>query len=321
MSQHLKSLSRPSSRSKIPRPLKRFFSPCIHCGCIDHLSNECLYYPICELCGSYDHDTNGHNRIISLEREINPRNPQHAFKRCEACGSLTHTTTDHYDIEWFRRSEALQAKKAEALKLNMAESSSALRSKTPTKSQIYNAKYIVQTSEIKRGMNYDKTYARVERLKAIRIFSAFATYMNFIVYQMDVKSAFLNGKLKEEVYVKQPSGFESSEFPNHVCKSDKALYGLKQAPRAWYETLSTFLTKHKFVRGFDLKGCSESDYAGCNMDMKSTSGDIELHFIPTQYQLADIFTKPLDELTFKRLIVELVHRRLYIALNVRSMLK
>ncbi|GKC17597.1 retrovirus-related pol polyprotein from transposon TNT 1-94 [Tanacetum coccineum] len=82
-----------------------------------------------------------------------------------------------------------------------------------------------------------------------KIFLAFTLYMNFIVYQMDVKSAFLTGKLKEEVYVKQPSGFESSEFPNHVCKLDKALYGLKQAPRAWYKTLSTYLTEHKFVRG------------------------------------------------------------------------
>ncbi|GKC59754.1 hypothetical protein Tco_1087352, partial [Tanacetum coccineum] len=133
MSQHLKSLGRSSSRSKIPRPSKRFFPPCTHCGCIDHLSNECLYYPICGLCGSYDHDTNGHNRIISLEREINPRNPQHAFKRCEVCGSSTHTTTDHYDIEWFKRGEALQAKKAEALKSTRAESSNANRSKTPTK--------------------------------------------------------------------------------------------------------------------------------------------------------------------------------------------
>ncbi|GJT41098.1 retrovirus-related pol polyprotein from transposon TNT 1-94 [Tanacetum coccineum] len=71
--------------------------------------------------------------IISLEREINPRNPQHAFKRCEACGSSNHTTTDHYDIEWFKRGEALQAKKAEALKSTRAESSNANRSKTPTK--------------------------------------------------------------------------------------------------------------------------------------------------------------------------------------------
>ncbi|GKB05839.1 retrovirus-related pol polyprotein from transposon TNT 1-94 [Tanacetum coccineum] len=123
MSRHLKGLGRSSSRSHIPRPSKRFFPPCIQCGCIDHLSNECLYYPVCRVCGSYDHDTNGHNRIISLEREINPRNPQHVFKRCEACGSSNHTITDHYDIEWFKRGEALQAKKAEALKSTRAESS------------------------------------------------------------------------------------------------------------------------------------------------------------------------------------------------------
>ncbi|GJV48908.1 retrovirus-related pol polyprotein from transposon TNT 1-94 [Tanacetum coccineum] len=95
----------------------------------------------------------------------------------------------------------------------------------------------------------NKKDEHVARMKAIRIFIAFATYMNFKVYQMDVKSAFLNGKLKEEVYVKQPPGFESSEFPDYVCKLDKALYGLKQAPKAWYETLSTFLIQNKFTRG------------------------------------------------------------------------
>ncbi|GJS29291.1 retrovirus-related pol polyprotein from transposon TNT 1-94 [Tanacetum coccineum] len=305
----------------------------------------------------------------------------------------------------------------------------------------YGKTIIAQGYNQQEGIDYDETFAPVARLEAIKIFLAFPTYMNFIVYQMDVKSAFLNGKLKEEVYVKQPPGFESNEFPNHVCKLDKALYGVKQASRAWYETLLAFLTEHKFVRGkidntlyqenpkesylivvkrifrylkgtlslglwypkcssFDIKGYSDSDYAGCNMDRKSTSGacqllggklvcwsakkqqsiamssakaeyvavvgccanilwiksqltdcdiiyekvpifydntstiaisnnlvlhsrtkhidiryhfirdhilkgDIELHFIPTQYQLADIFTKPLDEPTFKRLIVEL----------------
>ncbi|GJS33011.1 retrovirus-related pol polyprotein from transposon TNT 1-94 [Tanacetum coccineum] len=165
--------------------------------------------------------------------------------------------------------------------------------------------------------------------ESIRIFLAFATYMNFIVYQIDVKSAFLNGKLKEEVYVKQPPGFESSEFPNHVCKLDKSLYGLKQALRAWYlkgtPSLGMWCPK---CSGFNLKGYSDFDYAGCNMDRKSTSGACQLlggklvcwsakkqqsvamgpelsNFIPTQYQLADIFTKPLDEPTFKRLIVKL----------------
>ncbi|GJW33332.1 retrovirus-related pol polyprotein from transposon TNT 1-94 [Tanacetum coccineum] len=99
------------------------------------------------------------------------------------------------------------------------------------------------------GIDYDEIFAPVAMMEAIRIFIAFATYMNFTVFQMDVKSVFLNGKPKEEVYVKQPPSFESSEFPDHVCKLDKALYGLKQAPRAWYETLSTFLIQNTFARG------------------------------------------------------------------------
>jgi len=73
--------------------------------------------------------------------------------------------------------------------------------------------------------------------------------MEIKLYQMDVKSVFLNGYLKEEVYVKQPPGFESHDFPNHVFKLDKALYVLKQAPRAWYERLSSFLIENDFQRG------------------------------------------------------------------------
>nr|GEY09327.1 retrovirus-related Pol polyprotein from transposon TNT 1-94 [Tanacetum cinerariifolium] len=97
------------------------------------------------------------------------------------------------------------------------------------------ARLIAQGYNQQEGIDYDKTFTPVVRLEVIRNFLAFATYMNFIVYQMDVKSAFLNGKLKEQVYVKQPLGFESNEFPNHVCKLNKALYGLKQAPRACIE--------------------------------------------------------------------------------------
>ncbi|GJT34338.1 retrovirus-related pol polyprotein from transposon TNT 1-94 [Tanacetum coccineum] len=115
ISQHLKSLGRASSRSKIQRPSKFFFPPCTHCGYIDHLSNEFLNYAIYGLCGSYDHDKNGHNRIIPLEREINQRNPQYPFKRCEVFGSSTHTTTDHYDIEWFKRESCFFAKASENL--------------------------------------------------------------------------------------------------------------------------------------------------------------------------------------------------------------
>ncbi|GJY32839.1 retrovirus-related pol polyprotein from transposon TNT 1-94 [Tanacetum coccineum] len=282
------------------------------------------------------------------------------------------------------------------------------------------ARLVAQGYNQQEGIDYDETFASVARLEAIKIFLVFAIYMNFIVYQMGVKSAFLNGKLKEEVYVKQPSGFESNEFPNHVCKLDKALYGLKQAPRGWYETLSTFLTEHKFIRGkidntlfvyktqtdvilvkiyvddiifrstntnlckqfaklmtqiyemsmmgvityflgfqikqyekgisinqekyvkdllkkYDINGSSvktsmvppnnlRPDLSGKAINETRyqanpkeshliivkrvfrdhiPKGYIELHFIPTQYQLVDIFTKPLDEPTFKRLIVEL----------------
>nr|GEU98968.1 retrovirus-related Pol polyprotein from transposon TNT 1-94 [Tanacetum cinerariifolium] len=91
------------------------------------------------------------------------------------------------------------------------------------------------------GIDYDEIFALVARLEAIRIILAYVAYMGFMVYQMDVKSAFLNGKFLEEVYVHQPPGFESSQFPNHMCKLDKALYGLKQAPRACYETFSKFI--------------------------------------------------------------------------------
>ncbi|GJW67428.1 retrovirus-related pol polyprotein from transposon TNT 1-94 [Tanacetum coccineum] len=111
------------------------------------------------------------------------------------------------------------------------------------------ARLIAQGYNQQVGIDYEETFVPVARLEAIRIFLAYAAYMGFVVYRMDVKSAFVNEKISEEVYVQQPPGFESSEFPNHVCKLDKSLYGLKQAPRAWYETLSKFLIQHKFVRG------------------------------------------------------------------------
>jgi hypothetical protein len=86
-------------------------------------------------------------------------------------------------------------------------------------------------------LDFDETYAPIARLESIRILLAYATYHGFKLFQMDVKSAFLNGPIKEEVYVEQPPGFEDSEYPTHVYKLSKALYGLKQAPRAWYECL------------------------------------------------------------------------------------
>ena len=108
---------------------------------------------------------------------------------------------------------------------------------------------MVQGYNQEEGIDYEETFAPVARIEAIRILIAFAAHMEIKLYQMDVKSAFLNGYLKEEVYVMQPPGFESKEFSNHVFKLDKELYGLKQAPRAWYERLSNFLLENGFRRG------------------------------------------------------------------------
>ncbi|GKG43623.1 copia protein, partial [Tanacetum coccineum] len=83
------------------------------------------------------------------------------------------------------------------------------------------------------GIDYDEVFAHLPRIEAIRIFLAFSSYMGFIVYQMDVKSAFLYDKIDEEVYVSQPPGFVDPKYPKKVYKVMKALYGLHQAPRAW----------------------------------------------------------------------------------------
>ncbi|KAK1629283.1 hypothetical protein QYE76_003598 [Lolium multiflorum] len=98
------------------------------------------------------------------------------------------------------------------------------------------------------GIDFEETYAPVARLESICILLAYASHHNFKLQQMDVRSAFLNGPLHEEVYVKQPPGFEDPCFPNHVYELDKALYGLKQAPRAWYKHLKELLID----RGFDV---------------------------------------------------------------------
>ncbi|GJX76007.1 retrovirus-related pol polyprotein from transposon TNT 1-94 [Tanacetum coccineum] len=233
------------------------------------------------------------------------------------------------------------------------------------------------------GIDYDETFAPVARIEAIRLFLAYAAHKDFTVFQMDVKTAFLNGILKEEVYVGQPPGFVSKQYPDHVYALDKALYGLKQAPRAWYDVLSKFLIDSGFQKGsidttlfIKKKGdklvcwsskkqncvsisTAESEYvavSGCcaqvlwmrtqltdygffydkvpiYCDSKSAiaiscnpvqhtrtkhidvryhfikdhveKGTIELYFVGTEFQLADLFTKSLPEARFKFLVEKL----------------
>ncbi|GJV20230.1 putative ribonuclease H-like domain-containing protein [Tanacetum coccineum] len=111
------------------------------------------------------------------------------------------------------------------------------------------ARLVAQGYRQEEGIDYDEVFAPVARIGAIRIFLAFSSYMGFIVYQMDVKSAFLYGIIDEEVYVSQPPGFVDPKFPKKVYKVVKALYGLHHAPRAWYATLSTFLLKSGYRKG------------------------------------------------------------------------
>nr|GEY13543.1 retrovirus-related Pol polyprotein from transposon TNT 1-94 [Tanacetum cinerariifolium] len=103
------------------------------------------------------------------------------------------------------------------------------------------ARLVAQGFRQEEGIDFEESFAPVARIKAIRIFIANAAYKNMTIYQMDVKTAFLNGELKEEVYLLQPVEFFDQDNPSHVYKLKKALYGLKQAPRAWYDMLSSFL--------------------------------------------------------------------------------
>nr|GFB36140.1 retrovirus-related Pol polyprotein from transposon TNT 1-94 [Tanacetum cinerariifolium] len=177
------------------------------------------------------------------------------------------------------------------------------------------------------GLDFEESFVPVARMEAIKLFLAYAAHKSFTVFQMDVKTAFLHGSLKEDVYVCQPEGFIDADHPSHVYKLKKALYGLKQAPRD---------------SGFELTGFLYAGYAGCKESFKSTSGraqflgeklipiycdsksaiaiscnpvqhsrtkhvavryhfitehvekgTIELYFVKTDYQLADIFTKAL----------------------------
>ncbi|GJR71474.1 retrovirus-related pol polyprotein from transposon TNT 1-94 [Tanacetum coccineum] len=234
-----------------------------------------------------------------------------------------------------------------------------------------------------KGINFEESFAPVARLEAIRIFLAFAAHMNMVVYQMDVKTAFLNGNIREEVYVSQPDGFVDPDNPYHVYKLKKALYGLKQVPCAWqgkelllkygFDTCGPVdtpmvekskLDEDKEGKAVDLSHYHDADHAGCQDTRRSISGSmqflgdrlltdyglgfnkipmyydnksaialccnnvqhsrskhidirfqfikehaengvIEIYFVNTQYQLADIFTKALARERIKFLINKL----------------
>nr|GEZ05519.1 putative ribonuclease H-like domain-containing protein [Tanacetum cinerariifolium] len=149
------------------------------------------------------------------------------------------------------------------------------------------ARLVVQGYTQEEGIDYDEVFAPITRIEAIRLFLAYASFMGFIVYQMNIKSSFLYGTIEEEVYVCQSPGFEDLHFSNKVYKVEKALYGLHQAPKAWYETLSTYLLENRFQRGIIDK----------TLFIKKGKGDILLVqkddgvFISQDKYVADILKK------------------------------
>nr|GEY30126.1 retrovirus-related Pol polyprotein from transposon TNT 1-94 [Tanacetum cinerariifolium] len=133
------------------------------------------------------------------------------------------------------------------------------------------ARLVAQGNTQEEGIDYDKVFAPVARIEAIRLFLAYALFKDFIVYQIDLKSAFLYGKIEGEVYVCQPHGFEDPDFPDKVYKVEKALYALHQAPRAWYETLFIFLLENRFKRG----QIDKTLFIKTNKDVKKASTPME----------------------------------------------
>nr|GEZ49361.1 putative ribonuclease H-like domain-containing protein [Tanacetum cinerariifolium] len=146
------------------------------------------------------------------------------------------------------------------------------------------ARLVAQGHTQEEGIDYDEVFAPVVRIEAIGLFLAYASFMGFTVYQMDVKSAFLYGTIDEEVYVMQPPRFQDPEFPAKVYKVEKAMYGLHQAPRAWYEGGWYFFSQVKYVGDILKKfGYSEVRSSNTPMDKKNpwgkdeTGKDVDLH--------------------------------------------
>ncbi|GJR87804.1 retrovirus-related pol polyprotein from transposon TNT 1-94 [Tanacetum coccineum] len=118
-----------------------------------------------------------------------------------------------------------------------------------TKKRLHTDSELCKYALTEEGIDFEESFAPVARLEAVRMFVAYAAHKNFTIFQIDVKTTFLNGPLKKEVYVSQPDGYVDLDFLDHVYRLKKSLYGFKQAPRAWYDKLSSFPIEHHFTKG------------------------------------------------------------------------
>ena len=155
------------------------------------------------------------------------------------------------------------------------------------------------------GVDFDETFAPIARMESIRVLLALACHLKFKLYQMNVKTTFLNRFLKEDVYVTQPKRFIDPHFPNHVLYLKKALYGLKQAPKAWYDRLTQYLVSHDFTRG----------QADQTLFIKRENGELivaqvyvdDIIFDSTKDELAHDFSKLMQVEFEMSMIGELTH--------------
>nr|GEX17639.1 hypothetical protein [Tanacetum cinerariifolium] len=158
--------------------------------------------------------------------------------------------------------------------------------------------------------DFEESFALVARIEAVRMFIAYVAHKNITMFQMDVKTDFLNGPLKEEVYVSQPEGFIDPEFPNHVYRLKKALYGLKQTPRTWYDKLSSFLIKHGFAKGIvDLTLFTRRHEGDILLVQKHGRDECVSKSTPmaTERLDADLQGTPTDQMTYRRMIGGLMY--------------
>nr|GEX98248.1 retrovirus-related Pol polyprotein from transposon TNT 1-94 [Tanacetum cinerariifolium] len=159
----------------------------------------------------------------------------------EECPLHTSSSSSQKNQKWFCPDEIREDKKEyEIFKNKHDEEQTVIRNKS---------RLVVRGYRQEEVLDFEESFALIAKMEAIRIFLAYVAHKSFTVFQMNVKTAFLHGSLKEDVYVCQPEGFIDADHPSHVYKLKKALYGLKQAPRAWYDELLMFLLQNNFFKG------------------------------------------------------------------------
>ncbi|GJX13845.1 retrovirus-related pol polyprotein from transposon TNT 1-94 [Tanacetum coccineum] len=173
------------------------------------------------------------------------------------------------------------------------------------------ARLVAQGFGQEEGIDFEESFAPVARIEAIRIFVSYAANKNMTIFQMDVKTAFLDGDLKVEVYVSQPEGFVNQDNPSHVYKLKKAIYGLKQAPRTWYDMLSSFLISQQFSKGAVdptlFIGKAGNDLLLFKMSMMGQIDSVDIPMVEKNKLDEDLQGKPVDATLYRGMIGSLMY--------------